>query len=338
MPSMRPPQRLPLVVLTCVALASCASGDAGAGSSGTGSASCAAAVVYQGHTYLGHGGVKRDPATTGRLVEGVVPSCDDSGGQEPVEPDERVPVAELADVPLETAFLWNGGVYLRNGRRLPAATETWFREQRCTSAGEFDLTADWLGAAGPVKPRFDGDLRPPYRLEVHVTEGPQKYVGTTIRVHADAATDPALGTRDVRTSLWWADRSSLASAASTAASGRTPCESHGARELADRPRNGDIRGASQGREGTSDRRVRTAGARVPARRIIAPMPRHAALPADQAGSRPLPAMTASSADAPAGTGRAGPNASPRASSEPGPDIIATNSRDGASVASSRTSC
>src|SRR5512134_3947862 len=50
-------------------------------------------------------------------------------------------------------------------------------------------------------------------------------------------------------------------------------------------------------------------------------PDQAAPPAGQAGSRPLPAMTSSSADAPTGTGSAGPKASPRASSEPGPDII-----------------
>ncbi len=202
MRSMRPLPRLPLTVaLTCVAVGACTSGD-GPGGDETGSAACAAVVVYQGDAYLGHGGVKRDPATTGRLVKGRIPSCDDSGGQDPVEPEERVQVAELADVPLETAFLWNGSVYIREGKELPTAIQIWFRAQRCTSAGEFDLTADWLGVTGPKRPRFDGDLRPPYRLEVHVTKGPRKYIGTTIRVHADAATNPKLAIRDVKRSLW----------------------------------------------------------------------------------------------------------------------------------------
>ena len=147
--------------------------------------------------------LKRDPATTGRIVEGILPLCDDSGGQDPpVGPEESVQVAELEGVPLGTAFLWNGGIYLRRGHRLPAATEVWFRAPRCTSDGEFELTADWLGVTGPKKVRFDGDLRPPYRLRVHVSEGPQKYVGTTIQVRADAATEPALGPRDVKESLW----------------------------------------------------------------------------------------------------------------------------------------
>ena len=89
---MRSLVRLPVAVaIMCVVLASCGSGDGG-GSGGTGSSACAAVVVYQGHTYLGHGGVKRDPATTGRLVQGVLPSCDDSGGQDPAEPDQSVQV------------------------------------------------------------------------------------------------------------------------------------------------------------------------------------------------------------------------------------------------------
>lgn len=200
--STRPFLALPLaLVLTGSALASCASGDGGGGD-GAGAGSCAAVLVYQEHTYLGQGPVKRDPATTGRLVDGVLPSCDDTGGQQPAEPDERVQVTELADVPLETAFLWQGSVYLRKGRQLPATTRTWFQARRCTSAGEFELTADWLGVTGPRRPRFDGDLRPPYRLEVHVTEGPKEYVGATILVHADATTDPGLGTRDVKRSLF----------------------------------------------------------------------------------------------------------------------------------------
>ena len=186
------------VALVGTALAAC-SAD---GNGGTGSASCPAVVVRHGHTYWGVGQVKRDPATTGRLVDAVLPACDDSGGQRPVEPDERVQVHELADVPVGTALLRDGRVYVREGRELPSAAQYWFRAPRCTSDGEFDVTADWLGVTGPNTPRFDGDLRPPYRLEVHVTAGPHEYVGATVLVHADATTEPGLGPRDVRRSLW----------------------------------------------------------------------------------------------------------------------------------------
>jgi len=191
--------RTPLLSLTLllagVALSSCSSRDGG------GEASCAAVIEYRGHAYWGSGPLKRDPATTGRLVAGVIPACDDSGGQQPEDPAEPVEVAELADVPLDTAFTWNGGIFVRDGRELPAATRPWFRAPLCRRDDEFDLTADWLGVTGPRQPRFDGDLRPPYRLEVHVTQGPEEYVGATVLVHADAATQPGLGPREVKSSL-----------------------------------------------------------------------------------------------------------------------------------------
>ena len=85
---------------------------------------------------------------------------------------------------------------------LPPEARVWFRAPRCTTGGEFELAADWLGVTGPKEPRFDGDLRPPYQLRVHVTDGPTEYVGATLDVHADAATEPTLGPEDVRASLW----------------------------------------------------------------------------------------------------------------------------------------
>jgi hypothetical protein len=66
----------------------------------------------------------------------------------------------------------------------------------------FEVTADWLGVTGGPEPRFDGDIRLPYRLEVRVTEGPERYVGTTVTLRATTATDPALTPDDVKQSLW----------------------------------------------------------------------------------------------------------------------------------------
>ena len=64
------------------------------------------------------------------------------------------------------------------------------------------MAADWLGVSGQEKPRFDGDLRPPYRLEVRVTEGPESYVGATLTLRATTTTEPALSSSDVKASLW----------------------------------------------------------------------------------------------------------------------------------------
>jgi hypothetical protein len=119
-------RRLPTLtlglVLGCGTLTACAGQDGG-----TATADCAAVIVLDGHTYLGRARLHRDPPTTGRLVDAVIPWCDDSGGQEPEHADEPVRVAELVDVPLETAFLVHGSVYVRQGRDLPPRTRAWFR-------------------------------------------------------------------------------------------------------------------------------------------------------------------------------------------------------------------
>jgi predicted small secreted protein len=189
------------LALTCTTLAACSPNDVVGEGVGSG-ASCAAMINYRGHSYWGGGELRRDPARTGRLVTGAIPGCDDTGGQLPPPSPESVQVAELADVPLRTALWWAGTVYVRTGRQLPAWTRLWFRAPRCLLARTFSLRADWLGVTGPNEPRFDGDLRPPYRLSVHVTDGPEEYVGATVQVHADTATEPGLGPVDVKASLW----------------------------------------------------------------------------------------------------------------------------------------
>lgn len=192
-----------LVLAASVLLGACSPSPTGDGDGGGGGdASCAAVIEYDGATYWGHGDLARDPATTGREVDGVMPSCDDTGGREPAGVDEPVRVAELVDVPLETAFLWQGSVFVREGRELPPDADAWFRAPRCASAADFELVADWLGVTSPHRPRFDGDLRPPYRLEVRVTDGPEEYVGTRVVLRADADTVPRLGPEDVKRSLW----------------------------------------------------------------------------------------------------------------------------------------
>jgi hypothetical protein len=176
-------------------LSGCSSRDAG-------SASCAAVLVYDGHTYAGTGEIKRDPEITGRSMPAVLPGCDDTGGQAETEQDEPVRVNELVDVAPSTAVLFQGSIYVRDGRDLPERTQRWFRAPRCATDRTFELAGDWLGVTGPTTLRFDGDIRPPYRLKVHVTSGPTRYVGTTITVRATEATDPDLTPADVKSSLW----------------------------------------------------------------------------------------------------------------------------------------
>jgi hypothetical protein len=190
------------LAVTVVAGSMLLAGLSGCGGGDARSASCAAVIRYDGHTYLGTGIVKRDPKVTGRALPAVRPGCDDSGGQLEADKDEAVRVEELADVAPGTALLFEDSIYLRHGRDLPEEAQLWFRAPRCGTAGTFEVTGDWLGVTGPKQPGSDGDLRLPYRVEMHVTSGPTRYVGTTIMVHATGRTDPALSAADVKASLW----------------------------------------------------------------------------------------------------------------------------------------
>lgn len=167
-----------------------------------GSASCAALIEYNGSTYQGAGPLSRTPETTGRTMSAVLPGCDDSGGAAGSNVvDEPVLVLELARVDASVAVLFQNGLYVRDGAQLPAEVRAWFRAPRCSTPETFDVTADWLGVTGPNKVRFDGDIRPPYRLEVRVVSGPEQYVGTTVMLDATAATEPRLGPDDVKQTL-----------------------------------------------------------------------------------------------------------------------------------------
>lgn len=175
-------------------LASC-SGQPGSG----GSADCADLVRYDGHLYHGHGELQRMPATTGPAGTATRLGCDDGNG---ASPEEDIEIVELADVPLGRGFLSHGQLYVRDDLDFPEAARVWFDPVLCGDAERFVLTGRWLGVESSRKVRFDGDIRPPYRLTAWVTEGPQAYVDTRVTVHADRHTDPQLGPDDVERSLW----------------------------------------------------------------------------------------------------------------------------------------
>ncbi|MDN4175057.1 hypothetical protein QWY28_18985 [Nocardioides sp. SOB77] len=181
------------------------SASAGQELPGTGAvaaAICAATLELDGRTYLGHGELRRQPEVTGRRLDGVVPGCDDTPNRGDPEPDRSVQAEELADLPAEVAVLLDGSVYVRDGEELPPEVRVWFDSPTCDHAGELGLTGTWLAVRGPHEPRFDGDIRPPYRIEVEVTTGAPSYAGTRLWIHVGPAADPLLGAADVRDTLW----------------------------------------------------------------------------------------------------------------------------------------
>lgn len=168
------------------------------------SALCAARLVVDGQAYDGIGGLRRDPAVTGAEVEAVMPGCDDTGGEPP--PEEAVTAQVLAEVPPGTALLFDGAVYVREGQgqdpQLQERLRHWRTSPRCSTPGTFELTGPWLGVDGPHEPEVDGDIRPPYRLTIHVDAGPEAYTRAQVDVQVTASTSPALGQSDVSTALW----------------------------------------------------------------------------------------------------------------------------------------
>ena len=160
---------------------------------------CAAVVEYAGHRYQAHGELLRAPATTGRVESATEPSCDDGNGE---AGGGSVQVEELAAMPMSRAVLVRGSLYVRSDLPFPEAARGWFRAPACTSPGEVRLAGVWLAVGGAQEPRFDGDLRAPYRVQVRVAEGPEEYRGTAVWIRADERTSPTLEPEDVRTSLW----------------------------------------------------------------------------------------------------------------------------------------
>lgn len=196
--------RIGLTASWLVLLGACTAGDE---PEVDGDASCAAVLEVDGVRFVGTGELRRTPETTGRTVPAVQPGCDDSGGQDDAgSADEPVEADVLADVAPDVAVLLSGTLYVRDGEPVPTAVRTLLTPPLCTSAGTVELSGDWLGVMTSREPRFDGDLRVPYRLEVRVVEGPAVYVGTTLdlRVNDDAAA--TLTPDDVRTSLWQGGR------------------------------------------------------------------------------------------------------------------------------------
>ena len=183
---------------------------AGACSSGVGgtsdetSRSCVARLVVDGREYTGTGGLVREPDVTGEEVEATLPGCNDTGGED--APDEAVIAFALDGIDPQTALLFGSDVYISEGspqdEHLSELLRHWRSVPACETAGPFTLSGDWLGVRGPHEPDVDGDIRAPYRLTMHVDDGPEQYVRTQVVVRVTASTTPALDQDDVETSLW----------------------------------------------------------------------------------------------------------------------------------------
>lgn len=183
---------------TVVARNSGGGGGDGAGSS----ASCAALIVWHGQTYMGVGGLVIQPAHGRPLGLATIPPCQDTGDQTQPGGAQHVPVFALGRTSPHRAIVNGTSVYVRNATHLPRSVVALLRVPACTEPQQFPVVARWGGVETSHKPKFDGDLRPPYRLDLLVTDGPAPLHRAQITAAVDSSTTGLLTPADVRTVLW----------------------------------------------------------------------------------------------------------------------------------------
>jgi hypothetical protein len=163
-------------------------------------AACALVVRYRGVLYDGR--TVAVVANEGRkLGSGVLPACDDGGGD---SGEEKIELAEIKGVSPRIAVVWAGQpetVFIRQGVQPPPEIERLFGPPACDPRDEpVDLSGRWLGIVGTDG---TGDPEPPYALElfVEVSSSP-RYEGSFLTVSVPSSLGTPLTREDIETSLW----------------------------------------------------------------------------------------------------------------------------------------
>jgi hypothetical protein len=187
-----------LAVALALALAGC--GDQVEAGEDAPGASCALVVRYRGVLYEGR--TLQVVASEGRkLGSGVLPACDDGGGEYAAE---KIELAEIEGVSPTIAVVWAGqpeAVFIRHGAEPPPEIELLFRPPECDPRDEpVDLSGPWLDIVGTDG---TGDPEPPYSLELFVSVSSlPRYEGAFLTVSVPASLGTPLTRADVMASLW----------------------------------------------------------------------------------------------------------------------------------------
>lgn len=166
------------------------------------SAACALVVVYHGNRYW-EATVDVVPREAGPLGTGVIPDCNDTGGEP--GPGDEIELTALEGVPPDVALLWRGrpeSVLVREGfeNRLPAELRR--RAPTCDPADEpIRLAGPWLGLFGRGDPE-DVDLTASYKVKVFAAESSApRYERAFLVVRVPADLERPLTRADLRW-LW----------------------------------------------------------------------------------------------------------------------------------------
>lgn len=171
---------------------------------GAASAQCVLSLAYDGARFESAAGPPdRSPVLTGRTSTASMAGCDDGSGDG--AGPEDVQVHEIEGVPVETAFWYQDSIMLREGAASPDSLDALYRAPICEFAGRVEVQGQWLGVSTSKKARFDGDLRTPLRIDLHVEEVSDNAADLdryTIRVHDDGTARPALDKTMAEAALW----------------------------------------------------------------------------------------------------------------------------------------
>ena len=170
-----------------------------------GSGACADIVKFRGKRYSGLA-VRVSPVA-GRMVGTAVSApCNDTGGQLPTAPSERIRVAELPGVSPAVAVVpigRNDSIYIRADRaKLPPEVMRLTRTPRCVPAdAPISLGGPWLGILAP-NGRTETDLVPPYDLSLLVLHtSSARYARAFLDVRVPASMGRPITKPELRASL-----------------------------------------------------------------------------------------------------------------------------------------
>lgn len=168
----------------------------------TSDASCAALLAYDGVRYTPVSDVHRMPVTGEELPgTGRIDGCDDGVDEAPAE---DLAVRAVAGIDGTDVIVAAGDLWLRQDRALPASLDGVHTEATCEPGpAALTLTGTVTALESSLEPRFDGDVRAPYELEMQ-TEDPALagagYAWVTLQASGGPGTAPDPET--VRRLLW----------------------------------------------------------------------------------------------------------------------------------------
>jgi hypothetical protein len=132
-----------------------------------GAAQCASRLRFDGREYVDVSDLALNPRAGGTVGRGVLAGCDDGNG---AAPERNVPVAAVAGLEPTEAVYADDVVWVPADAPVPSLLTQARQAPGCSLDGPTDVAGLWQAATPTRKVRFDGDLRPPYTIDLLVED------------------------------------------------------------------------------------------------------------------------------------------------------------------------